>query len=74
MAASNCCAGYSPFPGNINQLVIKLSSYVDQLAKTGEQPNDHVPVRWCSGITAYPSDTASASQHTYIHPQCGWRL
>jgi len=27
--------GWSPFPGNINQLVIKLSSYVKQLDKTG---------------------------------------
>jgi hypothetical protein len=27
--------GWSPFPGNINQLVIKLDSYVHQLAKTG---------------------------------------
>ena len=27
--------GYSPFPGNINQLVIKLDSYVVQLGKTG---------------------------------------
>lgn len=27
--------GYSPFPGNINQLVIKLSSYVHQLQQTG---------------------------------------
>jgi UDP-sugar pyrophosphorylase len=29
-------AGYSPFPGNINQLVIKLSSYVHQLQATGQ--------------------------------------
>ena len=27
--------GYSPFPGNINQLVLKLDSYVVQLGKTG---------------------------------------
>lgn len=27
--------GWSPFPGNINQLVLKLSSYVKQLEKTG---------------------------------------
>ena len=29
------CSGWSPFPGNINQLVLKLSSYVEQLQKTG---------------------------------------
>ena len=27
-------AGFSPFPGNINQLIIKLSSYVDVLGST----------------------------------------
>ncbi|GLC50653.1 hypothetical protein PLESTB_000403900 [Pleodorina starrii] len=31
----NDASGYSPFPGNINQLVLKLSSYVPQLAATG---------------------------------------
>lgn len=40
-----CCAGYSPFPGNINQLVIKLSSYVEQLAKTGAQVGWMLPYK-----------------------------
>ncbi|KAG6542802.1 hypothetical protein Mapa_015706 [Marchantia paleacea] len=26
--------GFSPFPGNINQLVLKLSSYIEELSKT----------------------------------------
>jgi UDP-sugar pyrophosphorylase len=29
------CPGYSPFPGNINQLVVKLTSYLHQLEATG---------------------------------------
>jgi hypothetical protein len=28
-------AGWSPYPGNINQIVLKLDSYVQQLEKTG---------------------------------------
>jgi UDP-sugar pyrophosphorylase len=28
-------SGFSPFPGNINQLVLKLATYVDRLAETG---------------------------------------
>jgi hypothetical protein len=31
----NDSSGYSPFPGSINQLIIKLSTYEQQLAATG---------------------------------------
>ncbi|GAX73526.1 hypothetical protein CEUSTIGMA_g978.t1 [Chlamydomonas eustigma] len=31
----NDTTGWSPFPGNINQLVLKLDSYVQQLSRTG---------------------------------------
>ncbi|KAM1726590.1 hypothetical protein ACFX12_017342 [Malus domestica] len=27
--------GYSPFPGNINQLILELGSYIEELTKTG---------------------------------------
>ncbi|KMZ56900.1 hypothetical protein ZOSMA_8G00440 [Zostera marina] len=30
----NCQTGFSPFPGNINQLIVELSSYIDELTKT----------------------------------------
>eukprot|EP00897_Mesotaenium_endlicherianum_P001660 jgi/Mesen1/1521/ME001323S00374 len=30
----NDASGFSPFPGNINQLVIKLGPYIDELART----------------------------------------
>lgn len=29
------CAGFSPYPGNINQLVLRLEPYAAQLARTG---------------------------------------
>uniref|UniRef100_A0A7N0ZZ65 UTP-monosaccharide-1-phosphate uridylyltransferase n=2 Tax=Kalanchoe fedtschenkoi TaxID=63787 RepID=A0A7N0ZZ65_KALFE len=31
----NCETGYSPFPGNINQLILELDSYIEELSKTG---------------------------------------
>lgn len=31
----NCETGYSPFPGNINQLIFELGSYMEGLKKTG---------------------------------------
>ncbi|KAK4802350.1 hypothetical protein SAY86_000553 [Trapa natans] len=32
---ANCETGYSPFPGNINQLILELGPYIDELKKTG---------------------------------------
>ncbi|KAM7276643.1 hypothetical protein ACFE04_018509 [Oxalis oulophora] len=31
----NCETGFSPFPGNINQLILELNSYIEELSKTG---------------------------------------
>ncbi|KAJ6709307.1 UDP- GLUCOSE PYROPHOSPHORYLASE [Salix koriyanagi] len=31
----NCETGYSPFPGNINQLILELDAYIEELKKTG---------------------------------------
>ncbi|KAK9748891.1 hypothetical protein RND81_02G088400 [Saponaria officinalis] len=31
----NCETGFSPFPGNINQLILELESYLEELKKTG---------------------------------------
>lgn len=31
----NCETGFSPFPGNINQLILELGSYIEELSKTG---------------------------------------
>ncbi|KAK4789278.1 hypothetical protein SAY86_020597 [Trapa natans] len=32
---ANCETGYSPFPGNINQLILELDPYIEELRKTG---------------------------------------
>uniref|UniRef100_A0A7N0V1U0 UTP-monosaccharide-1-phosphate uridylyltransferase n=1 Tax=Kalanchoe fedtschenkoi TaxID=63787 RepID=A0A7N0V1U0_KALFE len=32
---ANCETGYSPYPGNINQLILELDSYIEELSKTG---------------------------------------
>ncbi|XP_071707214.1 UDP-sugar pyrophosphorylase-like [Rutidosis leptorrhynchoides] len=32
---SNCETGYSPYPGNINQLILELGPYIEELSKTG---------------------------------------
>ncbi|XP_020393510.1 UDP-sugar pyrophosphorylase [Zea mays] len=31
---SNCETGYSPYPGNINQLILELGPYIEELKKT----------------------------------------
>ncbi|XP_014502085.1 UDP-sugar pyrophosphorylase 1 [Vigna radiata var. radiata] len=31
----NCETGFSPFPGNINQLILGLGPYIEELSKTG---------------------------------------
>ncbi|XP_068658802.1 UDP-sugar pyrophosphorylase [Aristolochia californica] len=31
---ANCETGYSPYPGNINQLILELDSYIQELTKT----------------------------------------
>eukprot|EP00198_Chlamydomonas_reinhardtii_P000981 XP_001690316.1 UDP-N-acetylglucosamine-pyrophosphorylase [Chlamydomonas reinhardtii] len=50
--------GYSPFPGNINQLVLKLSSYVPQLAATGGVISEFVNPKYKDATkTAFKSST-----------------
>jgi UDP-sugar pyrophosphorylase len=51
-------AGWSPFPGNINQLVLKLSSYVPQLAATGGNIIEFVNPKYKDASkTAFKSST-----------------
>lgn len=50
--------GWSPFPGNINQLVIKLSSYVPQLQATGGNISEFVNPKYKDATkTAFKSST-----------------
>ncbi|KAK4273974.1 hypothetical protein QN277_017271 [Acacia crassicarpa] len=32
---ANCETGYSPYPGNINQLILELGPFIEELTKTG---------------------------------------
>lgn len=51
-------AGWSPFPGNINQLVLKLSSYVEQLGATGGVISEFVNPKYADASkTAFKSST-----------------
>lgn len=51
-------SGWSPFPGNINQLVIKLSSYVDQLSASGGIISEFVNPKYKDASkTAFKSST-----------------
>jgi hypothetical protein len=50
--------GWSPFPGNINQLVLKLSTYVEQLDCTGGNINEFVNPKYRDATkTAFKSST-----------------
>ncbi|KXZ48443.1 hypothetical protein GPECTOR_28g853 [Gonium pectorale] len=50
--------GYSPYPGNINQLVLKLSSYVPQLEASGGVISEFVNPKYKDATkTAFKSST-----------------
>ncbi|KAF6133923.1 hypothetical protein GIB67_040687 [Kingdonia uniflora] len=54
----NCETGYSPFPGNINQLILKLDSYIEELNKTeGAIPEFVNPKYKDSSKTSFKSST-----------------
>ncbi|KAA8538392.1 hypothetical protein F0562_028062 [Nyssa sinensis] len=54
----NCETGYSPFPGNINQLIFELGSYIEELTKTGGAIKEFVnPKYQDSSKTAFKSST-----------------
>jgi len=51
-------SGWSPFPGNINQLVIKVSSYAQQLERTGGVISEFVNPKYKDSTkTAFKSST-----------------
>lgn len=50
--------GFSPFPGNINQLVLKLSTYADELARHGGVIAEFVNPKYAdAGRTTFKSST-----------------
>ncbi|CAH9128460.1 unnamed protein product [Cuscuta epithymum] len=54
----NCETGYSPFPGNINQLIIELGPYIEELTQTGGAIKEFVNPKYKDATkTAFKSST-----------------
>nr|DAD39808.1 TPA_asm: hypothetical protein HUJ06_014131 [Nelumbo nucifera] len=54
----NCETGYSPFPGNINQLILELGPYIEELTKTGGAIEEFVNPKYKdSSKTSFKSST-----------------
>lgn len=54
----NSETGYSPFPGNINQLILELGPYIEELTKTGGAIQEFVNPKYKdSSKTAFKSST-----------------
>ncbi|CAK7346901.1 unnamed protein product [Dovyalis caffra] len=55
---ANCETGYSPFPGNINQLIMELDPYIEELKKTGGAIKEFVNPKYKdSSRTSFKSST-----------------
>ncbi|XP_043722977.1 UDP-sugar pyrophosphorylase-like isoform X2 [Telopea speciosissima] len=55
---ANCETGYSPFPGNINQLILELDPYIKELKKTGGAIEEFVNPKYKdSSKTSFKSST-----------------
>lgn len=54
----NCETGFSPFPGNINQLILELESYIEELKKTGGAIKEFVNPKYKDATkTSFKSST-----------------
>ncbi|KAJ0026401.1 hypothetical protein Pint_08084 [Pistacia integerrima] len=49
----NCETGYSPFPGNINQLILELGPYLEELKNTGGAIKEFVNPKALLALTEY---------------------
>ncbi|GAA0141033.1 hypothetical protein LIER_02270 [Lithospermum erythrorhizon] len=55
---SNCETGYSPFPGNINQLIFEIGPYLEELKKTGGSIKEFVNPKYKDSTkSAFKSST-----------------
>ncbi|XP_066376441.1 UDP-sugar pyrophosphorylase-like [Miscanthus floridulus] len=55
---ANCETGYSPYPGNINQLILELGPYIEELKKTHGAISEFVNPKYTdSTMTAFKSST-----------------
>ncbi|KAL6603544.1 hypothetical protein ACP70R_043905 [Stipagrostis hirtigluma subsp. patula] len=54
----NCETGYSPYPGNINQLILELGPYIEELKKTHGAISEFVNPKYTDSTkTAFKSST-----------------
>ncbi|KAL9173136.1 hypothetical protein ABFS82_03G093700 [Erythranthe guttata] len=54
----NCETGFSPFPGNINQLIFEIGPYLEELSKTGGSIKEFVNPKYKDSTkTAFKSST-----------------
>ncbi|KAF5735479.1 UDP-sugar pyrophosphorylase [Tripterygium wilfordii] len=54
----NCETGFSPFPGNINQLILELGPYLEELKKTGGAIKEFVNPKYKDATkTSFKSST-----------------
>ncbi|XVE95564.1 hypothetical protein REPUB_Repub02eG0108900 [Reevesia pubescens] len=54
----NCETGYSPFPGNINQIILELGPYIEELTKTGGAIKEFVNPKYIDASkTSFKSST-----------------
>ncbi|KAB2083159.1 hypothetical protein ES319_A05G246600v1 [Gossypium barbadense] len=53
----NCETGYSPFPGNINQLILELGPYIEELKKTGGAIEEFVNPKYKDASKTFKSST-----------------
>ena len=61
--------GFSPYPGNINQLIVKLEPYEKQLSKTGGAIDEFVNPKYKdSSKTAFKSPEPRDYELTFRHP------
>ncbi|KAF8658884.1 hypothetical protein HU200_059386 [Digitaria exilis] len=55
---ANCETGYSPYPGNINQLILELGPYIEELKKTHGAISEFVNPKYTDSTkTAFKSST-----------------
>ena len=60
--------GASPFPGNINQLIVSLEEYRAQLVKTGGQIEEFVNPKYKDDTkTTFKSPTRRGLAHHPVH-------
>ncbi|KHG06371.1 UDP-sugar pyrophospharylase [Gossypium arboreum] len=66
---ADCETGYSPFPGNINQLILELGPYIEELTKTGGAIKEFVMDKWLAyaPVKNNPEDASKVPKGNPYH-------